>query len=125
MNFKTKLGRGFALIFLAATGLLVQPVLAKGLGQILADLGIEPESLTLMQQNARLLYTSDAKSVGDAREWTNTTTGSKGVVGIVSIKENCVELQHRFKLAGSGNTVGTNVWRCQVANGDWQLADKP
>lgn len=115
-------------LLIAVTGLIgltAQDANAKNLSKMLYDSGIEPESLALMQDSAKKLYTASSKSIGDTNEWTNPTTGTNGVVEIVGLKNACVQLFHRVNVARPKKTTEITVWRCPAASGDWQLTANP
>ncbi|MEM8774285.1 MAG: hypothetical protein AAGF53_04585 [Pseudomonadota bacterium] len=98
---------------------------AENIAKMLDDSGIEPESLSLMQDAAKALYTAQKKSVGDAKDWTNTATGTSGKVEIVGLKNDCVQLFHSLEVARPSKVTEISVWRCRTSSGDWQLTASP
>ncbi|SLN09514.1 hypothetical protein PEL8287_00007 [Roseovarius litorisediminis] len=107
------------------SGITPQTVQAQGLARMLDESGIEPESLAIMQDTAKSLYTANGKAIGDNKKWTNEKTGTAGRVEIVDLKNNCVQLFHRVEAGRSGKVTELRTWRCRTANGDWQMSAKP
>lgn len=107
----------------AMLALLISP--DKGharLSQMLASSGIDPASFEIMGQTARELYTSPSRSVGNKKSWENASTGTAGTVEIIEIRDNCVKLFHRVKVAKTGQNTEVSTWRCKMSDGSWQLS---
>lgn len=103
-------------------GLLLQTQSADAnLSSIFKGKDIEPETLEIMGKTAEGLYTSSSKSVGDKKEWINEDTGTRGIVEIVELRDNCVKLFHYVEIAKPAKTREVAVWRCRTADGTWQL----
>jgi len=123
MALQTRLPLLIALISLI--GLTPLIAYSETLARRLSKSGIKPEDVTLMQENASLLYTAQTKSIGDVREWTNPKTGTTGTVRIADLKDNCVQLSHQVLMVRPQKEVRSTVWRCLTASGDWQLTAEP
>ena len=109
-------------ITLAVTCALAAPMAsAKSLGQIAAGTGLSPADFTMMGAATESLYVTTAPKTGTETTWDNAATGASGVVKIVDVTGNCVQLEHLVKPGATAPTRKIDTRRCKSADGTWLL----
>ncbi|WP_171209476.1 MULTISPECIES: hypothetical protein [unclassified Ruegeria] len=93
---------------------------AKPLSRIIAEMGLTPADFEVVSANSNELLAS-GPSTGKERSWVNAETGSKGVIRIGAVQDNCVILQHFVEPAGE-NAREIRTRRCNDGNGNWILS---
>jgi hypothetical protein len=97
---------------------------ARNLGQMLDRSGLAPGDTAAMETAAMQLI-EPLGQTGDAREWSNPESRSKGAVTLGRIEGNCAELVHRVATVKRPEPATIRTWRCRTADGKWQVSAGP
>ncbi|WP_170604639.1 hypothetical protein [Ruegeria arenilitoris] len=96
-------------------------VLAKPLSRIISETGLSPEDFEVLSATSDSMLASGTPRAGKEREWINESTGSKGTIRVLEVRDNCASLQHFIRPAGVSQTRQIRTRRCRDANGNWIL----
>ncbi len=94
---------------------------AKSLARMLATSGLTPGDLDAMGDASRSLYANAGTAIGSNAKWSNSETGSHGVVTLEKRSGSCATLLHNTFPSGREQGLPVRTRQCQGADGIWQL----